>query len=61
VPGANCRSPLTDGRDGTEIRMQRAAGGVADYAVPAGRYGVNEGELLRVRCETGEPLGIVRR
>jgi hypothetical protein len=61
VPGANCRSPLTDGRDGTEIVMQRAAGGLADYSVQAGRYGVTAGELLRVRCLTGEPVGIVRR
>lgn len=56
-----CRSPLEDIRDGTHIVMHRSAAGVADYVVPIGRYGVGEGELLRVSCSTGAPIGIVRR
>lgn len=56
-----CRSPLEDSRDGTRIVMQRAAAGIGDYTVPVGRYGVGERELLRVRCSTGEPIGVVRR
>jgi len=59
--GTTCRSPLEDRRDGTRLVMQRSAAGVADYAVPAGRYGVAGNELLRVNCSTGEPIGIVRR
>jgi len=56
-----CRSPLEDPRDGTRLLMQRAAGGMADYSVPAGRYGIGEDELLRVSCSTGGPVGVVRR
>ena len=58
-----CISPLTDPRDGTTIRMITSFSGeeVGDYSVPAGRYGVEENELLRINCRTGEVLGIVRR
>lgn len=58
-----CVSPLTDPRDGTTIKMVSSFGGeeVGDYSVPAGRYGVEENELLRINCRTGEVLGIVRR
>jgi hypothetical protein len=41
--------------------MDRSARGLADYETPPGRYGVRENELLRLRCNTGEVLGIVRR
>ena len=59
----SCSSPLTDPRDGTSIRMVAAFGGegVGDYEVPAGKYGVEKNELLRINCQTGEVLGIVRR
>lgn len=58
-----CIGPLTDPRDGTTIKMVTSFGGeeVGDYSVPAGRYGVEENELLRINCRTGEVLGIVRR
>lgn len=62
--GSNtCASPLTDPRDGTKITMHSSFGneGVGDYVVPVGRYGVGDGELLRINCRTGEVLGIVRR
>jgi hypothetical protein len=61
IPGAGCRSPLYDPRDRTQLRMVRSAEGRADYQPPSGRYGVREGELLRLLCNTGEALGIVRR
>ena len=32
---------------------------VGDYSVPRGRYGVQEGELLRLQCPSGKPLGVV--
>lgn len=61
IAGSACRSPLFDPRDGARILMQRSSASRADYAVPAGRYGVAANELLRVMCNTGEPIGIVRR
>lgn len=61
IAGSGCRNPLFDPRDGTRIILQRSASARADYAVPEGRYGVRAGELLRVACNTGEPIGIVRR
>ena len=57
-----CLSPLTDPRDGTQIVMHTSFGaGIGDYVVPSGMYGVKDGELLRVNCNTGEVTGIVRR
>ena len=56
-----CITPLTDPRDGTTIKLFTSFGDreVGDYEVPAGRYGVESNELLRVNCRTGEVLGIV--
>lgn len=56
-----CTSPAVDPRDGTAIRFVRAAGGMGDFQVPEGQYGVRSGELLRIRCSTGEPIGVVQR
>lgn len=59
----SCKNPLIDPRDGTRIIMQSsfAKEGVGNYEVPAGKYGVKHGELLRINCATGEVLGIVKR
>jgi hypothetical protein len=59
TPGSACLSPMRDPRDGTELRMTRAANNRADYTVPPGRYGVGAKEQLRLDCNTGQPLGIV--
>lgn len=59
IPGGGCRSPLVDPRDGTQVRMANAQTRVGDYAVPAGRYGVGRGELLRIECNTGRVVGVV--
>jgi hypothetical protein len=61
LPGGACLSPMRDPRDGTELRMLRSHATRADYEVAPGRYGVGEHELLRLDCNTGQPLGIVRR
>ena len=61
IAGSGCLSPLSDPRDGTELLMVRSSRHRADYSVPAGRYGVQQQELLRVECNTGRPLGIVSR
>jgi hypothetical protein len=60
IPGNACLSPMHDPRTNTEIKMTRAANGQADYKVPDGRYGVGSGQLLRLDCNTGRPLGIVK-
>ena len=59
IAGNACLTPMHDPRNNTEIRMVRAANGLADYKVPDGRYGVGKHQLLRVDCNTGRPLGIV--
>lgn len=56
-----CSSPLTDPRDGTQIKFLRADWPLADYKVPEGKYGVRSGELLRISCETGEAIGVVKK
>lgn len=58
-----CVTPLTDPRDGTTIKLITSFGDqeVGDYEVPPGRYGVEENELLRINCRTGDIMGIVRR
>jgi hypothetical protein len=57
----SCTSPLIDPRTGTTISMVRSSTPLGDYEVPEGLYGVNKGELLRIRCSTGEVVGIVKR
>jgi hypothetical protein len=60
----SCVGTMIDPRDQTALRLFRSVRfGVSylgDYDVPTGRYGVQRGELLRIDCGTGEPLGIVR-
>lgn len=60
-PGEGCRNPMVDPRDGTRVRLVRSGESQGDYEVPAGRYGVGEGELLRLECGTGQAVGIVQR
>ena len=57
----SCQSPLTDPRDGTTLSFIRSSWPLADYQVPTGKYGVQNRELLRVNCKTGEVVGIVKR
>ncbi|MCG9971702.1 hypothetical protein [Christiangramia crocea] len=56
-----CKSPLVDPADGTEIIMVESIRGVGDYKVPPGKYGMEQNELLRVDCQTGKVLGIVKK
>ncbi len=60
APGTGCRSPMVDPRDGTRLLLVRSSDGMGDYAVPAGRYDVGPGELLRLDCATGHALGVVK-
>jgi hypothetical protein len=61
LPGSGCLSPLHDPRDGTRVIMRRSEPRTGDYEVPEGKYGVGPGELLRIDCNSGEALGIVRK
>ncbi len=57
----DCLTPLLDQQDKSVIQLVRALrNGLADYRVPAGKYGVGENELLRVDCTTGRTIGIAR-
>jgi hypothetical protein len=64
LPDDGCRVTIIDPRDQTSLRLARSAQfGMShrgDYEVPVSRYGVQQGELLRVDCATGEAIGIVR-
>jgi hypothetical protein len=51
---------MVDPRTGLRLVLERSESGHGDYAVPAGRYGVEPGHLLRLDCATGKTLGIVR-
>ena len=60
IEGSGCVSPMVDPRDGTEVRFVFSTS-YGDYEVPAGRYGAGAGDLLRLDCNTGRVIGIVRR
>jgi hypothetical protein len=59
--GRGCLSPMLDPRDGTRLVLVRSLTSTGDYEVPGERYGVRGGELLRLECNTGQAVGIVRR
>jgi hypothetical protein len=61
MAGAVSHSPMKDPRDGTEIVLARSTPEWADYQVPVGRYGVGQGEFLRLDPATGHVIGIVRK
>lgn len=60
-PYEGCRNSLVDPRDGTRLTLIRSADGEGDYEPVPLRYGLSGGELLRVECESGRPLGVVER
>ena len=54
-----CRTPLHDPVERAVLRLVRSGAGHGDYEVPDGKYGVQRGELLRLECGSGRPVGIV--
>ena len=57
--GTRCLATLVDMQDKSAIQLVRTLrSGVGDYRVTTGKYGVGDGELLRVDCATARPLGI---
>ena len=61
LAGPGCLTPLLDPRNGTAIVLSRSVTPYGDYDVPPGSYGVREGDLLRLECNEGKAIGIVRR
>jgi hypothetical protein len=61
IAGAGCLSPLVDPRDGTRIILERSLGGEGDYRVPGEKYRVRAGEFLRIECNSGRVVGIVKQ
>jgi hypothetical protein len=59
--GDGCLSPLADPVTGIQIILIRSESGLGDYLAPSGSYGIKDGQLIRLDCNTGKALGIVRR
>ena len=60
LAGSGCVSPMKDPRHDDELRFIYSRF-VGDYEIPPGRYGSNVGEVLRIECNTGRVIGLVRR
>lgn len=61
LAGDGCLSPLADPAKGTQIILVRSENGIGDYLAPSGSYGIPDGKVLRIECNTGHVLGLVRR
>jgi hypothetical protein len=65
APASGCAPRLVDRRYGVELQLVRSSASHdaqwrGDYRASApARYDVADGELLRVECATGLPLGVV--
>jgi len=60
IAGDGCVSPMPDRRDGTRIVLARSLGGEEDYRVTGEMYHVRDGEFLRLQCNSGRVVGIVK-
>ncbi len=61
LAGTGCLSPMVDPRSDERFLLVRSGEGLGDYRVPESRYGAERGDLLRLDCNTGRPVGLVRR
>lgn len=61
LSGSGCLNPMVDPVTGIQVILVRAESGLGDYEAPSGSYGLHDGQLLRLECNTGRVLGIVRR
>lgn len=59
--GDGCLSPLKDPAKNVQIILIRSESGLGDYIAPSGAYGIPDGRLLRIDCNTGSVVGLVRR
>ena len=55
-----CKNPIIDPLDGSELILVQSRDGMGDYRVSGFKYGVSKGEVLRINCNTGAVIGIVR-
>lgn len=55
-----CKNPIIDPMDGSELILVQSRDGMGDYRVSGFKYGVSKGEFLRINCNTGAVIGIVR-
>ena len=56
----SCKNPIIDPLDGSELILVQSRDGLGDYRVTGFKYGVGKGELLRINCNTGAVIGIVK-
>ena len=61
LAGDGCLNPMVDPVTGVKITLVRSESGLGDYLPPSGSYGIRDGQLIRLECNTGEVVGIVRR
>jgi len=61
VAGDGCVSPMVDRARGIQIILVRSDNGIGDYLAPSGSYCIPDGRVLRIECNTGHVLGLVRR
>lgn len=59
--GDGCLSPMMDPAKNIQIVLIRSESGLGDYLAPSGSYGIPDGRLLRLDCNTGSVVGLVRR
>jgi len=61
LAGAGCLSPMVDPITGIQVVLMRSESGLGDYQPPSGSYGMRDDQLLRLECNTGQVIGVVRR
>lgn len=59
--GGGCLNPLVDPATGTRITLIRSGSGIGDYEAPSGAFGIPDGKVIRIDCNTGQVAGLVRR
>ena len=61
MAGDGCLSPMKDPVTGVQIVLLRSESGLGDYQAPSGSYGLRDDQAIRLDCNTGRVVGIVRR
>ena len=59
--GSGCLNPLVDAATGTRITLLRSGSGIGDYQAPSGAFGIPDGKVIRIDCNTGQVTGLVSR
>lgn len=61
LAGGGCLNPMWTADGSTRMTLETSDAGWGDYRVPEGWLGMGPAELLRLDCNTGQPLGVVLR